>query len=150
MTVRQAARKVAAVRIEIRRECQKAVTRTMRDAQARAKKWSSGGFSPRTLAKMDHPYATRHGAEGSGVLDPGKINAQTGEFREAWQTSTPSPSSGSVSGRLSNFDPKADFLQYGTHLMVVRPIKERLELYIFDSASFELAKVVQGLERVYG
>lgn len=150
MTPRQAVRRVEALRREIKRDCQLAVSRTLREAERKAKQWSSGGFSPRTLAKMDHPYARRHGEFGSGTLDPATINAQTGEFRASWETSLPHFSDRQITGRLSNQDPKADFLQYGTEFMVVRPIKERLELYIFDSASFELARVVKGLERVYG
>lgn len=150
MTTKQAVRRLESLKKEIKTDCQRAVRRVMNDAKRRAVKDSSGGYSPKRLAQLDHPYAKRHGPFGSGLLDPARINSQTGEFRAAWGVSLPESSDRGVTGRLFNMDDKADFIQYGTEFMVVRPIKERLELYIFDAATYELNRVAKGLERIYG
>jgi hypothetical protein len=88
-----------------------------------AKGKSSGPFSLNQLARMDHPYATRHP---QATLDPSTINVQSGAFLAAWQTGTVRVSKFDVSGSIVNANPVADYLQFGTRRMVARPIVQAI------------------------
>lgn len=153
MTPRQAVRRVRALEREIHRDLQGAVRRTLSAAKQEAKRLSSGPLSFADLARLDHPYARRHGSRGNTAVMPGKdpsvINVQTGAFKEAWQVDNPQGGDTTVSGRLFNLDEKADFLQYGTRFMVARPIPQRLEGFVRDRAEKEVATAAKRLERYY-
>lgn len=93
-------------------------TSTLLDAAVRL---SSGPFSQSQLDEMDNPYAKRHG---SPLLDPGKINAQTGQFRASWQ----SVRLGRLNARVINTNWKGQFLVTpdgeGTRFMFHRGVDE--------------------------
>lgn len=64
---------------------------------------SSGPYSLAELRRKDHPYAKRHG---SPLLDPGRVNAQTGKFRASWG----SRSLGALHKQVVNTDPVSEYL----------------------------------------
>lgn len=100
-----------------------AVNDTLHAGYALAIQYSSGTHSTADLARLDHPFATRHG---SPQLDPSIINAQAGDFRAAWRTVGPVSGNGGVAGTIVNDDPKAQFLKTGTRLMFARPVDDRI------------------------
>lgn len=90
------------------------------DVLAEALRLSSGTLSYADLAKMDHPYAKRHGEP---RLNPSIINAHTeGGFRDSWRIRY--ESDGSIT--VYNDSPHASFLEDGTPKMFRRPIDEKL------------------------
>lgn len=98
---------------------------TVDDLLETAQQFSSGTLKPKDLRRMDHPYAKRHGAP---KLNPAVINAQTGEFRGAWQTDPVSSGADGLESALYNTDPKAEkWLEPGTKKMFARPIDELIE-----------------------
>jgi uncharacterized membrane protein YebE (DUF533 family) len=99
-----------------------AVNDTLHAGYGLAIEYSSGTYSEDDLARLDHPFATRHG---SPQLDPSVINVKSGDFRAAWHTVGPTQAAGGVAGSIINNDPKAQFLQ-GTRLMFARPIDDRI------------------------
>lgn len=116
----------------------RAVSVALDDTVQTARHMSSGGRSSRTLARMDHPYATRHG---SPLLPPEIINVQSGEFLASWKAErTPE------GGRVINDSPVADFLQFGTKYMVARPIATVLTEELADNAE----RRINDLLRAFG
>lgn len=107
-------------------EITRAIEETAREVFDQAVEWSSGPHSLRALARMDHPYAKRHG---SATLPPHIINAQSGDFRRAWRIERLSASR----LRVINDDPKVRFLKGGTRLMVDRPIENELRAFARDA-----------------
>jgi hypothetical protein len=104
-------------------ELTQAVNDTLHAGYGLAIQHSSGTHSSADLARLDHPFATRHG---SPLLDPSVINAQTGQFRAAWRTEGPKPTAGGVGGAIVNDDPKVQVLKPGTRLMFARPVEDRI------------------------
>lgn len=99
--------------------------RTLDDLYGVAVELSSGTLTPKDLRRMDHPYAKRHGAP---KLNPGIINAQSGDFRGAWEREEPKADGDGLTSALYNTDPKAEkWLQPGTKFMVARPIDAAIE-----------------------
>ncbi len=88
-----------------------------------ARQESSGPYSLAELARMDYPYARRHG---SPLLDAAKINKQKGEFAGSWFTAGKFGAGGG-SGQIINDDPKADMLEAGTRVMFPRRIGASVE-----------------------
>lgn len=146
MTAKQALKRVQALQREVKRDAQLAVSRTLTKAKAEARRESSGTFSLKELARKDYPYARRHP---SPLLDPARINVQSGEFREHWNTSLPQAGDSIVSGRLYNLSRTADFLDGGTRYMVRRPIADRLADFVHTTAVQELTVAARRLERFY-
>lgn len=116
-----------------------AVEATIEQAVQVARERSSGPFSLSQLAKKDFPYAKRHG---SPLLPPDMINAQSGEFRDAWTGRM----TGARTGEIRNDAPHADFLQFGTKHMFRRPIKEAVEAEAEQILTTELAESFSRLE----
>lgn len=108
-------------------EAKLAVGETIHATQWEAVALSSGTVSSADLARMDHPFAKRHGSPQTNLLP---INAQSGEFRNSWVTHGPSERGGTVVASLENVSPHADFLEGGTRFMFARP----LELPLTDFA----------------
>jgi len=109
-----------------------------------AKRESSGPFSLDALARMDHPYAKRHG---SPQLDPGRINIQSGDFYHDWNNSKPMAGDSKISGRIYNLNRVADFLKYGTRFMFARPIEDRVEVFLETAAIANVRHVAGMFER---
>ena len=90
---------------------------------------SSGPLDEAELARMDHPFATRHGSPPINP-DPAVINVQSGQFREEWKQSPVERiregSSFDLESSVYNDSPVADFLKYGTEKMFNRPIEEEI------------------------
>lgn len=80
----------------------------LRDVQTVAEKRSSGGYSLASLARMDHPYARRHGIP---LEEPGIINVQSGVFRRSWTSFGPYSVNDKLISRVANLDPKANYLE---------------------------------------
>lgn len=136
MRVTDSAGLVSAIERELHSEAGRAVdvaTSTLLDAAIRK---SSGPFSQPELDSMDNPYAKRHGMP---RLDPDQINAQTGQFRAAWQ----SVRLGSLRARVINTNWKGKYLVtpdgQGTSLMFHRGVD--------DSAQDETVRRLPWLSR---
>jgi hypothetical protein len=86
--------------------------------------WSSGPFSQADLDRKDNPYARRHG---SPLLDPGRINVQTGQFRSGWEVR-----GDRLHRQIVNDSNVADFLK-GTPSMFSRPIWDRIEAAVLEA-----------------
>lgn len=85
---------------------------------------STGQYSSKQLRKMGHPYAKRNPRP---PQDAAIINLQTGIFKSAWQVIPAAKNLNSISAFIRNDSFVADFLQYGTDRMMVRPIRDRVE-----------------------
>lgn len=120
---REAAARCRRIADALRDEVMAEAAKIGEDAKAIAVALSSGPYSAFQLAAMDHPYATRHG---SPQLPPQIINAQTGTFRESWYVWGPIFRDNSVVIKLTNLDPKSEFLKYGTERMFARPIDDAI------------------------
>lgn len=86
---------------------------------AEAIRLSSGTLTYADLARMDHPYARRHG---SPRLDHSVINAHTALFKNSWKSRY--ESDGSIT--IYNDAPYAQFLMTGTRTMFRRPVDDVL------------------------
>lgn len=135
MSITRARAQLKGARKHIEREAKHAAGAAVGAGKTKAMEWSSGPFSLAQLAKMDHPYAKRHGTP---RLEAGIINTQTGAFKSDWATSLPTYDGSTVSARLYNDNEKADFLQFGTPTMFARPIGKRLEQFVAERAVREL------------
>ncbi len=89
------------------------------DVLAEALRLSSGTLSYADLARMDHPYARRHG---SPRMDPSVINAHTELFKQSWRIRR--EADGSLT--IYNDAPYATFLMTGTRTMFRRPVDDVL------------------------
>lgn len=127
---------MAAIEREVFEQTRDAVdiaTATVLDAAIRK---SSGPFSQAALDDMDNPYAKRHGMP---MLDPDQINAQTGQFRAAWEAVR----LGAMAARVINTNWKGKYLVTpdgeGTSLMFHRGVD--------DSAQDEAVRRLPWLSR---
>lgn len=100
--------------------------RSAQDAHAALVEQSSGTTTTKTLRRMGHPFARR---DPQTPMDPSVINAQTGDYRDAWTQQPAEVTRSTVTVRVTNSDRAARFMG-GTRRMVARPIiaavKERL------------------------
>lgn len=111
---------------------------TLSDGISEAVRLSSGPYSSKQLARMDHPYAKRHGQP---LLQPEYIiNTQSGVFRASWTRSNVFQSGDTYWGFLSNYSGVADFLAKGTRFMFARPIDKILEIRMEARLAKELEK----------
>lgn len=145
MTVAQAKSSVKALQRDVRRELVWAADRALKGALADAKALSSGPFTLSQLRKMGHPYARRNA--GTFSFAPAVINVQSGRFRQDWQADVPRVSDPGdvVRGRISNQNPVADYLQYGTRFMVARPIGPAVAGALHNRAVQEVARAERRL-----
>lgn len=126
---------IAEVEREILAEANRTVRTSIAHGMREAKKQSDGPLSPVDKVRMDHPYAKRHGSPLVGLLP---INQVSGEFYRDWDQSVPTGKGSQPTGRLFNFNEKADFLKDGTDKMFARPIEPYLMDYVADKAEQEL------------
>jgi len=94
---------------EIKNGAKRAMHRSTVEALRYARGISQGPFSTAELAKMDHPYARRHGTIRA---HPVWINRQSGRFIEAWRVLDVN--------RIQNPTYYASWLLQGTHYMLPR------------------------------
>lgn len=154
MTVKQARSQVVRLRSELRADVANVVSVTLQKTREEAVRLSSGPLTPQRLRQLDHPYAKRHGPLGRVSVMPGRtravINVGSGEFRSAWQRTAVKLVPGGAEGSILNESEVADYLEFGTELMVRRPITERLEDFVHNTAVKELERAWRRLERRYG
>lgn len=115
--------KRAALRQRLRRVVEESIDEALEVALA----LSSGTRSLKELAKLDHPYALRHGRP---LLPPHVINKQSGQFYSAWKVLAVKVTSRGIFGRVLNDDWKAGLLRDGTDKMFPRPIDDAVKAYI--------------------
>lgn len=124
---------------EVEREILAEANRTVKTSIARgfkeAQKMSDGPLSPADKVRMDYPYAKRHGSPLVSLLP---INQVTGEFYQDWGQSVPTRKADQPTGRLYNFNEKADFLKGGTPTAFARPIEPYLMDFVANVAEREL------------
>lgn len=101
---------------------------------------SSGPYSQPQLDAMDNPYAKRHGRP---LLDPGRINVQTGAFRREWRDPETMRSGDGYSSRILNDSDVADFLRLGTRYMFSRPIGPEGEAYAEKATERHVARALR-------
>lgn len=109
---------VSQIRGALLAEAERLVQRAADAGLEAAMLWSSGSQSLSDLRRQDHPYARRHGTP---LLDPSRINVQSGQFRAAWESR-----GGGLQRSVVNESEVADYMK-GTRSMVSRPIWERIE-----------------------
>jgi hypothetical protein len=74
------------------------------------------------LAKLDHPYAKRHGPEGSGLHEPYEaVHVQDGDLYNGLNVEAPVATAQGAQSAVRNSDPKDPWIQYGTTKMIARP-----------------------------
>lgn len=101
---------------------------TARKLLYKARKDSSGHFSPKDLRRLKSPYAEKwggHPPHGIPYGDAGIINKQKGNFYHGWELERTD-----TGYRLNNTDEKAEDVIYGDGVTIPRPINERLERYL--------------------
>lgn len=133
------------------RKCSREIVRVTNQANAKVAKgavqtgkyFASGAFSSKTLARMDHPYATRHGGASVPYGDPGVINKQSGVFRSSWTFTQVSQSNGLILFTVCNTDPIADYLEHGTRKMIARPIDNFIKEYVQRTQPILLAQSIE-------
>ena len=124
MTPDEAADRLERAAADLRANLEEAESRNLQDLFETALRFSSGPLSTAELARMDHPYARRHG---KAKEDPAVINRQSGAFLAAWQTEGPTWAGDDLTGSLFNTDWKAPLLEAGTRYMFARPLPEAVE-----------------------
>lgn len=139
MTARQAARTLRGLKPKVYRLVDKGVGKSARAAVTFAKWESSGPFSGRALAAMDHPYARRHGRP---LLDPSIVNVQSGLFRQSWQVERKAFAKGGDQFTVANRTSYADYLDQGTRFMFARPIATVVKAYWTTWAVVEIEKAL--------
>jgi len=153
LTIRQARNRIARLKQEIRKDMRSGAQRALNASEREAKRKSSGPLTLATLARLDHPYAKRHGPLGKVSLMPGKsrstVNVQTGAFRADWLAGIAGFQGASIHGRLVNYNPVADYLVNGTEFMVRRPIDVYMTDFLHNAALKELQVSASRLERYY-
>lgn len=132
MTPNEAARALERMARDLTRNVQDAERMSLLDLRDEAERFSGGPLQARDLARMDHPYARRHG---SPRLNPDLVNQQdagedTGRFAASWVAEGPEVDGDELVSSLFNVDPKAaEFLEDGTDTMFPRrPHEAALEV----------------------
>lgn len=107
--------------------------------------YSAGNLSSNDLARLDHPYATRHGGP---QRDPDVVNRQSGDFFDAWETDGPELRGNRLESSIFNTDPKAaEFLEPGTALMFPRHPHEKAAEQLEPR---RLARIEAAIDRALG
>jgi hypothetical protein len=102
--------------------------KTAKQLLNKARKDSSGHFSPKDLRRLKSPYAEKWGGHppfGIPYGDAGIINKQKGDFYHGWELERTD-----YGYSLNNTDDKAEEVIYGDGITIPRPIDERLERYL--------------------
>jgi len=147
MTLAEAVRHFGDAERWFRRDLKWGVDRAIESGLEEARRRSSGRYSLAELARMDHPYARRHG---SPRLDASTINVQSGVFRSAWRSDDPRAGEAPIAGRIFNDSAVADYLDNGTRTMFARPIGTAVEEAV-RPRMFSLAeRSAEELEQRYG
>lgn len=122
------------------------VDEVMDEALAKAQEMSSGPYSQAQLDAMGNPFS----AASPQDFPPAEIiNKQSGNFFEAWKKRPTLALGDEIFGEVDNYDPVADFLEFGTSKMVERPIAQELQAFV--DAQIEarlLAKVEEAFDFV--
>lgn len=121
MTAREAERELRNTANALRREVRRATKDCLGIVLSEARSRSTGPYSTRQLAAMDHPYARRHG---SPRLPAEVINVQTGGFLRRWRTAGPVPHGTGYRGSVRNDADYAGYLDTGTKRMFRRPVAD--------------------------
>lgn len=108
------ARELSQMADRLEEEMQGVVRQSAVELHSLSQAQSSGGLQPADLARMDHPFARRHGGP---QLNPDFVNRQTGAFYAGWQIED---GADGYSASVSNADPKAGLLESGTWVMFAR------------------------------
>lgn len=106
-----------------RREAFEAERESAQEAKRLAEHYSSGPYSQATLTRMGHPYARR---APSPPLPPYFMNRQSGQFFSGWRWYL-LVSGDTISSGIWNHSEHGKFLEWGTRLMIERPILEQVE-----------------------
>ncbi len=123
MDLSELIRRLDRVEKNLPRRIQEAEMRTVRRAQAEARKLSSGTFSTARLRQMGHPYAKRNPRP---PQDEAIVNAQSGVFRDAWQTRGVAVDADGTITALVNDSENAGRLVSGRGAAIARPIDVRI------------------------
>lgn len=116
-----------------------AESETLKDGRQSAVTASSGTLSKSALARMDHPYATRHRAP---LLDPTLLNVGSGDVRDNWEIVGPVTVGDITLSRVVNLSDHAGFLK-GTPKMVKRDIARRVALGLAQPRRNRLKEAVR-------
>ena len=122
---------------QIERAARAAINKTAREGVQVARQLSSGKYSLVQLRRMGHPYSKRNPRP---PQDRGIINAQTGQFRAAWEyEKSRSYFAGNVAGFIVNQSDRAQWLTgQPTDTMIGRPIENRIRRRIEPVFHFNL------------
>ena len=109
----------------------RAMYRSTVEALRYARGVSSGPFSLRDLAHLDHPYAARHG-QVTGAVHPFWVNKQSGRFERAWLVMDVN--------RIKNPTYYASWLLTGTKKMLGRPYADAIREEWFRLRAAEIQR----------
>lgn len=142
MTIRGA---FAQIERDILREMRWAANSGVTQALQDAKEASSGTHSTAELARMDHPYAKRHGAP---KLPAEIINKQTGVFYAMWANRLTYGSDMRVA--VTNNDWKADLITGGNRFTFERPIDQLVAAALEFRVLQKIGVAMRDLDVKYG
>lgn len=160
MTIRDAQRLFERMEQQVDDAAERGFQKALDRGLALARRQTSGRRSLSELRRRDYPYATRHG---SPLLDPAKVNSQTGGLLSRWFKSGQFGGSTQVLGKgdkmpgrvlgqsvrdlrgaIVNDDPVTEYLE-GTTIMFPRPVADAVEKKLEAEAESIVAKAVQGV-----
>jgi hypothetical protein len=143
MTPERAAAEFARVARELPEAVRGVVRQSAVELLSFAREQSSGPLQERDLARMDHPYARRHGRP---RLNPNLINRRLGNFYAGWDLEGPFAVGGAFSASVFNTSDEAEYLADGTRFMFERHPEEAAlerEQPLFEArAEREIARVL--------
>ena len=74
------------------------------------------------LDALDHPYAKRHGPQGSSLHDPfQQVHTQSGDLLGGLEAVAPRATAAGATASVRNTDEKDVWIQLGTPTMIARP-----------------------------
>lgn len=120
---KDASRRLHKLAREIARGEENLIQTTGEDLYDTARRFTSGSLLPKDLARMDHPYAMRHGTP---RLNPGYLNIKTGAVFNAWVLQFRRTTNGRMAVVFNTDEIAREFLEPGTFRMFVRPVADQV------------------------
>lgn len=158
MTIREAQRLFERMEQQVDDAAERGFRKVLDRGLALARRQTSGRRSLSELRRRDHPYAKRHG---SPLLDPAKVNSQSGDLLSRWFPAGQFGASTQVLGKgdkmpgrvlgsgardlrgaIVNDDPVTEYLE-GTTVMFRRPVAEAVEKKLEAEAESIVGKAIE-------
>ena len=83
---------------------------------------SIGDHDQPALNRLKNPYASKYGSSGLNLHDPNvAIHTQSGDYLSGLRKTAPIANASGATAYVLNDDPKDEWLQIGTEVMIARP-----------------------------